>query len=183
MRTLLLLLAVLCVAGRALAASELEALLARAQAGDMAAEQELRLKIAAGEGAVEQLGQVADLFRKTAIKGDVNSQYTLAFMFEQGLGIPRDYRQAESWYLRAAKQGLLAAQYRLGLMYYEGRAVGPDRKRGFIWLTVAAERGAKEAVFPSKRAEATLAPDDLAEARTEAATILREMLEKPTTVP
>ena len=180
MRTLAVLLMGLLASATVRAATGVENLLAAAQRGDGKAETALRMQLAAGTTpASDELGRVTDALRTAALTGNADAQNRFAYLFEAGIGMPRDYHQAERWYLRAAEQGMPAAQYRLGRMYHEGLLVGKDRRRGYIWLSLAAESGFPDAPHWRDLAARTLAPDDLAKARAEAAVTLAKIRKTP----
>jgi len=70
-----------------------------------------------------------------------------------------------------AEQGDVVDQYELGMAYYFGDPIPQDYKQAYIWLSVAVTSGYDEAAAKRDKAALELAPDVLAEAQAEAATL------------
>jgi hypothetical protein len=94
-----------------------------AKAGGFAAEFELGLLYANGQGVPQDYAQAASWFRKAAEQGNADAQNNLGVLYDKGQGVPQDYTQAASWYRKAAEQGNALAQYNLGIDYTNGRGV------------------------------------------------------------
>ena len=90
------------------------ALLAKANAGDAAAQQVLvGDSYAAGNGQARSSSQLAEDLQesrrvgiaRTADKNDIAGELRLAALYRDGRGVPRDMAQAADWYRKAAEQG------------------------------------------------------------------------------
>jgi hypothetical protein len=115
------------------------ALLAKANAGDAAAQVLVGESYAAGKGVERDLKQAAESYRKAAEKGDVAGQVHLAALYRDGgKGFPRDMAQAVEWYRKAAEQGNAEAQATLGLLYSMGQGVAHNDVEAYYWLDLAA---------------------------------------------
>jgi hypothetical protein len=121
------------------------ALLAKANAGDVAAELKAADAYAAGNGAqrdARQLAadykQAAFFYRKAADQGSTVGQIHLADLYRDGRGVPRDIAQAAIWYRKAAELGDAGAQGTLGILYSVGTGVTQDYLEAYFWLDLAA---------------------------------------------
>lgn len=139
---------ILSFMGAALAASaepSLDALAAKAQAGDPAAAYALGLRYWSGEGASKDAERAIIWFSRAAAKDFPSADTALGIMYEDGEGVKADPAQAAYHYRRAAEKGEAMAQYRLGLLYTEGRGVARDDKVAAHWYEAAAEKGLADA--------------------------------------
>jgi TPR repeat protein len=84
------------------------ALLARAEAGEAAAQLALALSLES-EGARDE---AADWYARAAARGEGRAQYFLGQLYETGTGVPRAPDRARAWYA-AAEAGVPAAAERL----------------------------------------------------------------------
>jgi len=121
------------------------ALLARAIAGDAAAQVLVGDSFAEGHGqerAPKQLAadykQAAEWYRKAALQGSVSGQMKLAAFYRDGKGVARDAVEAAAWYRKAADQGDAGAQGTLGLLYAFGQGVPHSDVEAYYWLDLAA---------------------------------------------
>jgi hypothetical protein len=115
------------------------ALLARANAGDAAAQVQVGESYAAGKGVERDLKLAAEWYRKAAEKGSVAGQIHLAELYRDGgQGFARDMAQAAAWYRKAAEQGDAGAQGTLGLLYSIGQGVARNDVEAYYWLDLAA---------------------------------------------
>jgi hypothetical protein len=136
------------------------ALMAKANAGDAAAQ------VALGESYVAQAADLhnvaqageacklaAEWFAKAADKGDVRGQLHLAALYRDGCkGFARDMQQAAAWYRKAAEQGDVSAQGMLGLLYTLGQGVPHSDVEAYYWLDLAAAaEGPKQAQYATNR--------------------------------
>lgn len=123
------------------------ALLAKANAGDAAAQvavgESYAQTAAAGEDR-EQIAsdykQAAEWYRKAADQGNTSGELHLAALYRDGggRGFPRDMAQAAAWYRKAAEQGDAGAQATLGVLYSIGQGVPHDDVEAYYWLDLAA---------------------------------------------
>jgi hypothetical protein len=116
------------------------ALLARAQAGDAAAQVQVGQAYAAGKGAPQDGAQAAEWLRKAADKGSIEAFKALGSLYRDGAGkhFPRDLAQAVSWYRKAAEAGDVDSQGMLGVFYSYGQGVQQDYLEAYYWLDLAA---------------------------------------------
>lgn len=132
---------------------------AKAEAGDIAAQNALGIMYATGNGVRQDIFQASRWFRKAADQGDATAQYHLAFYYYDGERI--DYKEAVNWYRLAANQGHASAQNRLGLMYSNGKGVSKDATEALKWFRSAAENGDADApknlarIIPARKGNAT----------------------------
>lgn len=124
------------------------ALLAKATAGDAAAEVqvgEAYARAAANEQDRAQIAedwkQAVEWYRKAADQNNVSGELRLAALYRDGAGkyLPRDMTQAATWYRKAADQGDAAAQGTLGMLYTLGQGVPRNDVEAYFWLDLAAQ--------------------------------------------
>ena len=120
-------------------------LLAKASAGDAAAELKAGEAYAAGNGAPRDTRQLAADYEqaalwygKAAAQGNIPAQIHLADLYRDGRGVARDMAQAAAWYRKAAELGDAGAQGTLGVLYSVGMGVPQDYLEAYFWLDLAA---------------------------------------------
>jgi len=123
------------------------ALLAKANAGDAATEDQVGLIYLNGDAVPKDVTKAALWFRKAAEQGLADAQYNLAGAYSDGEGVPLDYAQAAIWFRKAAEQGDAGAQINLGASYQIGQGVPQDYAQAAVWCRKAAEQGNAEAQF------------------------------------
>ncbi len=117
-----------------------EALRARAQGGDAAAQFQLGFAYDMGLGGRPDDAEAVRWYRMAAEKGLADAQYNLAVMYDGGEGVDRDPAEAVRWYRRAAEQGHALAQLNLGAAYGDGQGVPRSYPQSYVWLSLAADR-------------------------------------------
>jgi hypothetical protein len=135
------------------------ALLAKATAGDVAAEVQAGDAYSAGNGSprdarqrAADYAQAAAWYRKAADQGNIAAQIHLAELYRDGRGVPRDMEQAVAWYRKAADKGDAGAQGSLGLLYSVGMGVPQDYIEAYYWLCLAAAiPGPNQAKYATNR--------------------------------
>jgi TPR repeat protein len=129
------------------------ALLAKANAGDPAAQVLVGESYAAGKGVARDLNQAAEWYREAAGKGDTAAELHLAALYRDGgKGLPRDMEQAAAWYRKAADQGDVGAQATLGLLFSIGQGVLKSDVEAYFWLDLAASvKGPKQEQYAANR--------------------------------
>jgi hypothetical protein len=149
------------------------ALLAKADAGDAAAQVLVGESCAAGKGVERDLKQAAEWYKKAAAKGDLPAELHLAALYRDGAkGFPRDMAQAAEWYRKAAEQGDAGAQATLGTLYSIGQGVVQNYIEAYYWLDLAAAvKGPKQEQYAANRQlmGAHITADEQAEAEARAA--------------
>lgn len=111
--------------------------LARAQKGNAAAQYDLGVMYAQGQGVAQDYATAVSWFGKAADQGNAAAQSALGFMYARGQGVPQDYAAAVSWLRKAAEQGDAGAQYNLGSMYDDGSGVPQDYVQAHKWYNLA----------------------------------------------
>ncbi len=135
------------------------ALLAKANAGDVAAQVLVGDSYAAGSGQTRSSRQItadykqaAEWYRKAAEKNYASGEIRLADLYRDGRGVARDMEQAAGWYRKAADQGDSGAQATLGLLYSIGQGVPKSDAEAYYWLDLAAAvKGPKQAQYIANR--------------------------------
>jgi hypothetical protein len=120
---------------------DLEALKAKAEAGDAASQAALGDAYAKGHGVAASYVEAAKWYLKAAEQGNAHAQTALGELCEVGQGVPRDEAQAAAWYRRAAEQGHAVAQYSLATLYTVGKGVAQDNAEALKWYRQAASKG------------------------------------------
>lgn len=115
-------------------------LLAKANAGDAAAEVQVGELYAAGKGVAMDPVQAAAWYRKAADQNNVSGELHLAALYRDGAGkkFLRDVEQAATWYRKAAEAGDAGAQGTLGVLYAYGQGVARNDVEAYFWLDLAA---------------------------------------------
>ena len=113
--------------------------------GNAAAQFNLGLMYANGEGVPKDDAEAVRWYRLAAEQGDAAAQFNRGFMYANGEGVPEDDAEAVRWYRLAAAQGNAAAQSNLGLMYANGEGVPEDDVTAYAWLNIAAAQGQSSA--------------------------------------
>jgi hypothetical protein len=106
--------------------------LAAAQ-GVAAAQLNLALILAQGDGVPQDLGQAAQWCQRAAHQGLAAAQDRLGIMYVQGEGVTKNDTEALAWFLVAAQAGLPEAQSRAAYI----------KARTSLTLSLAAERRAQ----------------------------------------
>src|SRR5262245_16842341 len=134
-----------------------------AEQGYPAAQYNLGVYYANGQGVPQDYVEAVKWFRLAAAQGEPHAQYALGAVFANGQGVPQDYIEAAKWYRLAADQGYSAAQYALGLMYANGEGLPRDYVRAHMWLNLSAMKETKNANLRDFFAE-RMSPEQIAEA-------------------
>jgi localization factor PodJL len=114
---------------------------ARAKAGDAAAQYDLGVLYARGDGLVQDYATAASWFRAAATQGNVAAQYNLGVLYADGLGVTGDQTAALNWYRSAADQNHPGAQFNLALAYAQGVGAKQDFAAAARWYQRAAQQG------------------------------------------
>ncbi len=130
------------------------ALLARAKAGDAAAEVQVGEDYEAGTGVAQDFNQAAAWYTKAADQGNIDGEMHLAVLYRDGAGtaFPRDEAKAAAWYLKAADQGDVSAQGTMGMLYSLGVGVPRSDVEAYFWLDLASSvKGPDQARYDLNR--------------------------------
>lgn len=122
--------------------NDLQALIKQAEEGNAAAQQELGVLYATGEGGAPQsLEEAKKWWSRAAEQGRAGARYNLGLMYDNGTGVAENPAEALRLYRLAAEQGLADAQNALGKMYEMGRGIGQDVAEARKWYRRAAWQG------------------------------------------
>jgi len=136
------------------------ALLARANAGDAAAEVQVGESYVRAAEATHDKVQVAEdykqaeaWYRKAADQNNLAGELHLAALYRDGgTGFPRDMTQAAAWYRKAADQGDPDSQATLGVLYSMGQGVQQSDVEAYFWLDLAASvKGPNQEKYAANR--------------------------------
>ncbi|HUX28242.1 MAG TPA: tetratricopeptide repeat protein [Terracidiphilus sp.] len=127
--------------------------LAKANAGDAAAQVAVGESYAAGKGVAQDLKLAAEWYEKAAGKGDVSGDLHLALLYRDGgKGFARDMTQAVVWYRKVADQGNVGAQATMATLYSMGQGVEQSYVEAYYWLDLAAAvKGPKQGQYAANR--------------------------------
>ena len=145
------------------------ALLAKANAGDQAAQVAVGEAYATAPGKAQDCKLAADWFEKAADRNNMDAILHLAALARDGCKtLPRDMARAASWYTKAAELGDTTAQGTLGTLYSFGQGVAQSYTEAYFWLDVAAHTaGPRQAQYAANRqlAGAHITADEVDAAR------------------
>lgn len=130
------------------------ALLAKANAGDAAAEVQVGERYAEGIDVTQDYQQAAAWYDRAAKQGNIAGELHLADLYRDGRGkaFARDPAQAAALYRKAADQGDAGAQGTLGMLYTLGLGVPRSDVEAYFWLDLAASaKGPKQAQYAANR--------------------------------
>jgi len=128
------------------AAARASLYIARAKAGDAAAQYDVGVLYAKGDGLVQDYASAASWFRAAAAQGNITAEYNLGVLYARGLGVAADQTEALNWYRSAADQNQPSAQFNLALAYAEGDGTTQDFAAAARWYQRAAEQGVAPAM-------------------------------------
>jgi hypothetical protein len=120
---------------------DLEALEAKAMAGDASAQNDLGKVYLLGDGANVDYGKALKWLKKSAYQENSNSQYWLGIMYLKGYSVTKDYEDAQYWFKKSAEQDDDLGQCGLGIIYFYGLGVSKDYEKALIWFQKSAEQG------------------------------------------
>ncbi len=134
--------------------------LARANAGDAAAEVQVGEQYAQAAAAAHDRDQIAEdlkqaeaWYRKAADQNSIAGELHLAALYRDGgKGFPQDMVRAAAWYRKAADQGDAGAQATLGVLYSLGQGVPRSYVEAYFWLDLAASvKGSNQEKYAANR--------------------------------
>ena len=136
-----------------------------AEQGLAAAQFNLGLLYANGQGVPKDDTQARQWYEKAAAQGHADAQVNLGILFVYGRGVPQDYKMAVYWLRLSANQGNDLAQRKLGLMYERGDGVPQDYVRAYMWYILGAANGAKPRAVLRDSLAKRMTPDQIDEAQ------------------
>ena len=123
-----------------------------AESGDAAAQFNVGMMHARGDGVPEDFAEAARWFRMASEQGQTDAQARLGGMYAHGIGLEKDYLEAAKWLTLAAEQHHAESQYELGALYADGNGVVQDYTTAYFWFSLAA----LQRLFPAMDAQARL---------------------------
>ncbi len=146
-----------------------------ANQGPAAAQYQLGLLYANGQGVPKDDAQARQWYEKAANQGHPLAQVNLGGLYNYGRGGSQDFRMAVRWYLRAANQGNNLAQQRLGLLYERGDGVPKDFVQAYMWYKLGTAKGGTPGAIRRDDLASRMTSDQLAAAKK----LAREWQPKP----
>ncbi|MGH6839714.1 MAG: tetratricopeptide repeat protein [Methylocella sp.] len=120
-------------------------LVAKAEAGDAAAQFDLAVRYAEGGAGPRDFGLAAQWYERAAQQGLAVAEYRLGSLYEKGLGVGKDMQRAKDLYQRAAEKGNTRAMHNLGVLAAEGSK--PNYTSAALWFGKAAEYGIRDSQY------------------------------------
>jgi TPR repeat protein len=117
-------------------------LAAAARAGNAAAQYELGVQLAKGEGRPKNESAAHAWLLRSARAGYPKAQYAAAWCASVGFGTPKDEAEQRDWLIVAADNNELNAQYALGVILLDEG----DRQKGSELIEKAARQGNADAI-------------------------------------
>ena len=145
-----------------------------AELGVAAAQNNLGVMYANGDGVQKDIAEAAKWFRKAAERGSADAQYHLGIMYTGGNGVPKDSAEAAKWFRKSAEQGNAGAQHNLGFLYWIGEGVLKDFVQAHAWYNNASANGRELSKEHLSGVEKLMTPEQKAEAMK----LAREILER-----
>ena len=136
-----------------------------AKQGHAAAQYNLGLLYANGQGVKKDDAEARQWYEKAAVQGHAAAQVNLGSLFDYGRGVPQDFKMAVRWYRRSANQGDDLAQRRLGLLYERGDGVPQDYVQAYMWYKLGAANGGKPGAVLRDELATRMTSDQLVEAQ------------------
>ena len=112
-----------------------------ASQGDAAAQNNIGLMYAEGQGVPQDYKEAVKWYRLAAAQGYAIAQLNIGGMYLNGFGVTQNYKEAAKWLRLAAAQGDEKAQFNLGNMYYNGHGVTQDYASAHMWFNLASSAG------------------------------------------
>lgn len=153
----------------------LKATRAKADQGNAEAQFALGLNYGIAEGALQDIVQSAQWYRKAADQNHSLAQFNLGLMYAKGAGVPLDDAEAVKWIRRAAHQGDAGAQFNLGIRYHSASVWGlpldtlEAKIEAYKWLQLAAAQGYKGSAEAHERVTLGMTREEVAKGNQEAA--------------
>lgn len=151
-------------------------LLAAANAGLAAAQNELGLLYLAGKLGIADASAAVSWFGRAAQSGFAAAQNNLGALHERGTGIEQNYAKAAQFYALAAQQGHAGATLALARFQAAGAATKVNKELGWALGKIAEERGETNAAEFLKTLEKDFSKAQLAAANKE---LVRIKSDKP----
>jgi TPR repeat protein len=121
-------------------ADNLDAVKAKAVAGDSSAQDALGQAYRNGEVVARNYGEAIHWFRLAADQGLAKGQADLALMYDSGWGVPEDPVEAVRLWVGAAERGDLSSKMALWIHYDHGIGVPQNSVEAFRWCRSLADQ-------------------------------------------
>jgi len=131
--------------------------------GKLAAQNQLGLMYALGQGVEQDLEEALKWYRRAAEQDYPIAQRNLAAIYQKGQGAPQDPDESLKWFRRAAEGGDIQAQNHLGLAYATGNGIAQDLVEAFKWFTLTASRGDPYGTESRRTIMGHLTPEQIAQ--------------------
>ena len=119
----------------------------RAEAGSIAAMEELARRLVRGIGMPKDPQAGAGWLMRAAQSGSAQSAFSVAVMYERGFMLERNFTKAIEWYRRAVEGDLAIAKHNLGLMLRDGKGTARSGREAVDLLQSAARQGMAASMF------------------------------------
>jgi TPR repeat protein len=136
-----------------------------AEQGHAAAQYNLGLLYANGQGVPKDNVQARQWYEKAAVQGHAEAQVNLGILYDYGRGVPQDFKVALYWLRLSAKQGNDLAQRKLGFMYERGDGVEQDYVQAYMWYNLGTANGANPGALRRDALAKRMTPEQIAEAQ------------------
>ena len=117
---------------------------AKADAGDVTAQNDVGMRFMMGDGVAQNLAKGFTWFLKAAEQGNAQAQFHAGACYQFGDGTSTNLTEAVKWYRKSTDQGNAAAQNALGVSYENAIGVAKDQAEAVNWFRKSAEQGDAE---------------------------------------
>lgn len=159
-------------AAPALRADMVSEAVAKADAGDLAAQVELGGRYSKGEGVAKDEKEATKWYLKAGEQGNLEAQLFLGGIYIRGKSLPKNSTESAKWYLKAAEQGNAVAQCQIARMHMAGAGVEKDDGQAYTWANLAAAQGDMAAKKIVMILELRLTREQISQAAEDAKTLL-----------
>ncbi len=129
------------------AVDDLKQLMAKAEQGDLGAQNDLGFRYERGQGVEKNLEKAVMWYRKAADAGYALAQNNLGIMYRNGAGVEKSDEEALKWFRKSAEQGHAGGQFNVGWMYGNGRGVPLNYEEAVKWYRKSAMQGHPTALY------------------------------------
>ncbi len=124
---------------------DLNALIKKAEQGDIEAQKTLGFMYDEGNGVTHNALEAIKWYKMAANKGDADAQFHLGYIYINGDEAIKNPQEAIKWYKMAAMQDHEYAPFNLALIYEKGLGVKQSLKEALKWYQKACDLGAEDA--------------------------------------
>ena len=136
-----------------------------AEQGQAAAQYNLGLLYANGQGVRKDDVQARQWYEKAAVQGHAEAQVNLGILLVYARGGQQDYKMAVYYLRLSANQGNDLAQRSLGQMYERGDGVPQDYVKAYMWYSLGTAKGVGAGVRLRDALAKRMDPDQIGEAQ------------------